>query len=435
MRALRVPGLTNRLQSLRSPTARETGIANLTVRGEVTLGFEEVQMEFHRNFTERGELGAACAVFHDGRRVVDLWGGCRDEKTAAPWEEDTLTQVFSMTKGMAALAVAVAHSQGLLDYDERIAAYWPEFAQQGKEAITLRQLLDHQAGLSAIDEPLDLETLTNREDLDAILARQRPAWVPGTKHGYHMWTQGWYLSALLRRVDPQHRGLGQFFQDEIAQPLDVEFYIGLPPNIPDARVARLKPVNRLSVLLNLEQVPYLKSVLNPLKSNSVTYRTVMNPRILTNHSNYNQRDLRALEVPSANGIGQARSTAKAYSIFATGGAELGIPEDTLDALKAPAVEPPQGWRDEVLLVDTSYSLGFVKPFHAFRFGASDKAFSCAGAGVGFAYADPYSRIGFAYASNKMSFYGQDDPREKAVRDALYACLARQGSASGKSGCP
>jgi CubicO group peptidase (beta-lactamase class C family) len=405
------------------------------IEHRVLPGFEPVKREFENNFTRRGELGAACAIYHKGRRVVDLWGGCRDEKTTAPWEEDTLTQVFSMTKGMAAMAIAVAHSRGLLDYDEKIAAYWPEFAQQGKEAITLRQLLDHQAGLSIIDEPLDLETLTNREDLDAILARQKPAWAPGTRRGYHMWTQGWYLSALMRRVDPQHRSLGQFFQDEIAQRLDLEFYIGLPPNIPDARVASLKPVNRLSVLLNLDKVPYLKSVLNPLRSNSVTYRTVMNPRILTNHSNYNQRELRVLEAPSANGIGQARSMAKAYSVFAMGGGELGIREDTLDALTAPAAEPPGGWRDEVLLVDTSYSLGFVKPFHAFRFGVSDKAFGCAGAGVGFAFADPDARVGFAYASNKMSFYGQNDPREKAVRDTFYACLARQGRAAAKSQRP
>ena len=401
------------------PTTRR---GESVIERRVLPGFEPVQKEFERNFTHRGELGAACAIYHMGRRVVDLWGGVRDERTRAPWEADTLTQVFSMTKGMAALAIAVAHSRGLLDYDEKIAAYWPEFAQQGKETITLRQLLDHRAGLSAIDDPLDLETLRNHERLDAILARQKPARSPGSKRGYHMWTQGWYLSALMRRVDPEHRSLGQFFQDEVAQPLDLEFYMGLPTSVPEERVATLKTVNKLSVLLNLDKVPYLKSVLNPLRSNSVTYRTVMNPRILTDHSNYNKPELRALEAPSANGIGQARSMAKAYSVFATGGAELGIRGDAIDALTAPAVESPQGWRDEVLLVDTSYSLGFVKPFHACQFGASDKAFGCAGAGVGFAFADPDAQVGFAYASNKMSFYGQDDPREKAVRDAFYECL-------------
>ncbi|HEM61910.1 MAG TPA: class A beta-lactamase-related serine hydrolase [Chloroflexi bacterium] len=400
------------------------------MKGRLLPGFEPVEREFEKNFTQRGELGAACAIYHKGTCVVDVWAGCRDEKTEAPWEEDTLTQVFSMTKGMAALAIAVAHSRGLLDYDERIAAYWPEFAQQGKEAVTLRQLLDHRAGLCAVDQPLDLETLSNHNDLDSILARQKPAWIPGTKHGYHMWTQGWYLSALLRRVDPQHRSLGQFFQDEVAQPLGLEFYMGLPPSVREERVATLKPVNRLTVLLNLDKVPYLRSVLNPLNSNSITYRTVMNPRILTNHRNYNACELRALEAPSANGIGQARSMAKAYSVFATGGAELGIQDDTLEALIAPVAEPQEGWRDEILLVDTSYSLGFVKPFHAFQFGASDTAFGCAGAGVGFAFADPDAQVGYAYASNKMTFYGQDDPREKAVRDAFYQCLARQGHAAG-----
>jgi CubicO group peptidase (beta-lactamase class C family) len=394
------------------------------LHGAVAPGFEEVETEFEKNFTERGELGAACAIYHKGKKVVDLWGGYRDEKTLAPWEEDTLTLVFSMTKGLAAMAVAVAHSRGLLDYGEKVARYWPEFAQQGKEGVTVRQLLSHQAGLSAIDEPLDLETIADPDALAKILARQKPAWEPGTKHGYHCWNLGWYQSELVRQVDPQHRSLGQFFQDEIAKPLDPEFYIGLPADIPDSRIANIKPVNKLKVLFNLDKVPYLKSVLNPLKSNSITYRTVMNPKILTNHMNYNRRDLRSVEIPSANGIGQIRSIAKAYGVFATGGRELGIGKETMEALTAPAVPPLAGWRDEVLQVDTSYSLGFGKPFHDFEFGISDKAFGCAGAGVGFAYADPDAQVGFAYAANKMSFYGQDDPREKAVRDVFYICLEK-----------
>jgi CubicO group peptidase (beta-lactamase class C family) len=399
------------------------------LHGEVAPGFEDVESEFKRNFAERGELGAACAIYHKGKKVVDLWGGYRDETTLAPWEEDTLTQVFSMTKGMAAMAVAVAHSRGLLDYDEKVSTYWPEFAQQGKEGITVRQLLSHQAGLSAIEEPLELETLADQEALDAILARQKPAWAPGTKRGYHMWSQGWYLSAVIRQVDPQRRSLGQFFQDEIAKPLGLEFYIGLPADIPDSRIANIKPVNKFKVLFNLDKVPYLKSVLNPLKSNSITYRTVMNPKFLTDHSNYSRRDVRSVEIPSANGIGQVRSIAKAYSVFATGGSELGINKETLEALTAPAMPPPLGWRDEVLQVDTSFSLGFVKPFHAFEFGVSHKAFGCGGAGVGFAYADPDAQVGFGYASNKMSFYGQDDPREKPVRDVFYRCLQSMGEIS------
>lgn len=189
------------------------------IHGSVSSGFEEVEIEFRRNFAERDELGAACTIYYKGKKVVDLWGGYRDEATLAPWEEDTLVLVFSTTKGFSALAVAVAHSQGLLDYDEKVATYWPEFAQNGKADITVRQLLEHQAGLCAIDEPLDLAMLANLDVMAAALAKQKPAWEPGTRSGYHAWSLGWYQNELIRRVDPQHRSIGQFFQDEIARPL------------------------------------------------------------------------------------------------------------------------------------------------------------------------------------------------------------------------
>jgi CubicO group peptidase (beta-lactamase class C family) len=198
------------------------------IHGSVEPGFEAVEKEFHRNFAKRGELGAACAIYHRGKKVVDLWGGYRDAKTRAPWEQDMLVSVMSTTKGLAAMAVALAHSRELLDYDEKVAAYWPEFGQNGKEEITVRQLLAHQAGVCAIDEPIDLKAITDHERLATILARQKPAWEPGTKQGYHMWNLGWYESELVRRVDPKHRSIGQFFQDEIATPLGLEFYLRMP---------------------------------------------------------------------------------------------------------------------------------------------------------------------------------------------------------------
>ncbi len=195
------------------------------VNGEVASGFEEVREEFERNFAERGELGAACAVYHQGEKVVDLWGGYRDVRRRKPWEEDTLVLVYSTTKGLSGMAMAVAHSRGLLDHDERVATYWPEFAQNGKENVTVRQLLSHQAGLSAMDRPLELETIADRDALAAAIARQRPAWEPGTRHGYHGISLGWYEGELIRRVDPERRSIGEFFRDEIAGPLDLEFYI------------------------------------------------------------------------------------------------------------------------------------------------------------------------------------------------------------------
>jgi CubicO group peptidase (beta-lactamase class C family) len=392
------------------------------IHGLVSPAFKKVEQEFRRNFAERGEVGAACAIYYKGKKVVDVWGGYRDPKTHAPWEEDTLVCVFSATKGMAAMAVAVAHSHGLLDYDEKVATYWPEFAQRGKENVTVRQLLSHQAGLSAIDEPLDLETMAEPDALAAILARQAPAWVPGTRHGYHMWSIGWYMSELVRRVDPHHRTLGQFFQDELARPLNLEFYIGLPSEIPDSRMARIIPISPIRGMLVLGKHPYLRRVLNPLKSKSITYRTVWNPKSLTSHDNMNRRDFCSVEIPSENGIGLARSMAKAYSVFATGGKELNLRKKTIEALAMPAIPPSEGLRDEVMLVDNAFLLGFNKPFPGFTFGTSDKAFGFAGASGAFAFADPDAQVGYAYARNKIDIYGPGDPREKAVRRAFYSCL-------------
>jgi len=404
-------------------------VASSPVHGSVASGFERVEREFRRNFAERGEVGAACAMHFRGQKVVDLWGGYRDRKTRAPWEEDTLVVVFSATKGMAAMALAVAHSCGLLDYDEAVSTYWPEFAQHGKAAITVRQLLSHQAGLCAIDEPLDLNTIGDHEALAAVLARQKPAWLPGTRHGYHCWTMGWYMSELMRRVDPHGRGIGQYFHDEIATPLGVEFYISLPGDIPDARLATLIPAGTSKALAALRQHPYLRcllrAALNPSKSKPLTYRTLMNPKALTNHRNLNKRELLSLEIASENGIGQVRSMARAYSVFAAGGGELSLDNETIAALTAPVVPPGGGWRDEVLLVDNCYSLGFNRPLHNFTFGVSDRAFGHAGASGAFAFADPDAQVGYAYAPNRVGIYGSDDPRERALRNALYECLKTQ----------
>jgi CubicO group peptidase (beta-lactamase class C family) len=404
-----------------------TSEPGLRSHGWVAAGFEAVDAAFRENFSRRGEVGAACAAYHRGQKVVDLWGGYRDPATRAPWEEDTLGCVFSVTKGLGAMACAVAHSRGLLDYEERVAAYWPEFAQHGKGQITVRQLLAHQAGLCAIDEPVDLQTMQEPEALAAILARQRPAWAPGARHGYHMWSIGWYMSELIRRVDPQYRTLGQFFQDEIAKPLDLACHIGLPPAIPESQVATIVPVGPLRGWRAIARYPYLRRALNPLRRTSITSRTVWNPRSLTQHANMNRRAFQAVEIPSENGIGQARSLAHAYSVFATGGEELHLAPETIAALTAPAAPPPAGWHDEVMLADNAFCLGFNKPFHGFPFGSSDAAFGFAGASGAFAFADPDAGVGYAYVRNQMDIHGPGDPREVAVREALTRCVQRSGA--------
>src|SRR6478736_2203680 len=246
----------------------------LGIQGYVSPGFEAVREAFAENFVRRRELGGACCAFHRGEKVVDLWGGIRNKHTAEPWEQDTMVVVHSATKGLAAMTLAIAHSRGWLDYEERVCAYWPEFAQYGKERITVRQLLAHQAGLFAFNEPVDRSVVADLDRLAEVLARQKPAWEPGTRQAYHALTLGFYEGELLRRVDPQHRSLGRFFQDEIAAPLGEDVYLRLPEEVPNARLAPLSPPSRLRMLTGFP-LRFMFEAMNP---HSNIYRAlVTNP--------------------------------------------------------------------------------------------------------------------------------------------------------------
>lgn len=393
------------------------------IHGYVSPRFEKVKEEFERNFLEREEIGAACAIYHKGNKVVDLWGGYRDIDKFLPWEEDTLILVFSTTKGFSALTLAVAHSKGLLDYDEKVATYWPEFSQNGKSNITVRQLLSHQAGLCRIDK-LNIKDICDLETkaVSKELAKQKPSWSPGEKQGYHCWTLGWYEGELLRRVDPQQRSLGVFFQEEIAEPLGLELYIGLQEEVDDSRIAHIKGINHpLQLFLQIAEMPFplLKEFLKPW---SLTMKTMVDPNRHLAHKNFNGKVLRSLELPSGNGIGLVRSMAKLYSVFATGGTELGLRHETLDELAKPPIPPSGSYFDEIIRDDIAYSLGLMKPFEKFEFGTNNKSFGHSGAGGSFCFADPDEQVGFAYAMNKLKFKLRNDPREKALRDAFYKCI-------------
>ncbi|MFX1574489.1 MAG: serine hydrolase domain-containing protein [Promethearchaeota archaeon] len=394
------------------------------IHGFIEPGFEEVKEVFINNFEEGEEVGATCAAYYKGKKVVDLWGGYRDAKTRDPWKEDTLVLVFSTTKGISGLACALAHSRGYFEYDEKVSRYWPNFAQNGKEDITIRQLLSHKAGLCAIDEPLDLKTLGDPDKMESAIAKQKPLWTPGTLHGYHGITLGWYESELIRKTDPQHRTIGQFFRDEIAKPLDLEIYIGLPDEVPDSRIANMyAPLYRFRMIFNTKKLPkaFVKAF---LKKGTITNRTFSNPKLLQTVKNYNKRELRKIELPAANGIVQVRDVAKLYSFFASGGKELNIKQETLNALMEPASVPELGSFDQVLHLKTRFSLGFLKPSPDFLFGSDEKAFGTPGAGGSFAYADPSSQVGFCYAMNKSGFYLLGDPREKILSDTLFKCIKK-----------
>jgi CubicO group peptidase (beta-lactamase class C family) len=384
--------------------------------GWVAPGFDDVQAEFHRNFVERGEIGGAVAAYWRGEKVVDLWGGRRTPDGDEPWEGDTLVLVNSTTKGLAAMTIAIANSNGWIDYDAAVADSWPEFAQNGKGRVTVRQLLSHEAGLVWIDESLHLEDLRDLDRVSDVLARQKPAWEPGTRHGYHAMTIGLYMQELIRHVDPTRRTLGRFFAEEIARPLGIEFYIGLPPEIPEQRLAKLRTFTPMRSIRALPSAPpgYALRILWPW--------SLLRRSMLFADVEPNDRRWLEVEVPAGNGVGTARAIARAYSVFAEGGEELGIAPETLQALAAPHDFEPA--KDAVMGVPGSISLGFLKPGPQRTFGSSERAFGTPGAGGSFGFADPDARLGFAYVMNNMDYFMFDDPREKALRDAVYGSIRR-----------
>ncbi len=385
---------------------------NTAVSGFVKPGFEAVHEAFVENFELRHELGAACCVYYQGEKVVDLWGGVRN-KSNEPWEENTMALVASATKGIAGLTMALAHSRGLFAFDDPVSEYWPEFAQQGKDKITIRQLLAHQAGLFALDKRVDIKIEADLDKLAIILARQKPVWAPGIRQAYHAITLGFYESELIRRVDSKHRSLGQFFHEEMAVPLNLEFYIGLPEDIPNSRLAINYMANPIPGAFKAP-IPLMLAVANPhSRIRRALWGDIPSDKKLVYPRN--------VEIPSGGGIGTARAMAKAYGVFANGGEELGLRTETLNQLMAPASPPACGFHDEVLKLDgMQLSLGFMKPSPQVPYG-HPSSYGMLGFGGYFGFADPHAKIGFAYILNRNDVY-LFDPRQNALRLAMYQSL-------------
>jgi CubicO group peptidase (beta-lactamase class C family) len=391
--------------------------AGLHIDGCVNLGFECVRETFAENFFRRRELGGACSAFVGGKKVVDLWGGLRNKRKGWRWDWNTMALVYSATKGLAAMTLAIAHSRGWLDYERPVCDYWPEFAQQGKEKITVRQLLAHQAGLFALDVPVDRDLLADLDRLALVLARQKPAWEPGTRQAYHAITLGFYENELLRRIDPTHRSLGQFFQDEIATPLGLDVYIRLPETIPNTRLASLQRSGFIEMLRGFGP----RFMFEALNRRSNIARALRGSELPIDEKHIYARNL---EVPSGGAVGTARGIAHAYSLFATGGLEIGLRQETLDLLAAPAVAPTRGFYDECMKTDgIRFSLGFMKPGPIWNFG-SPSSFGAPGAGGSLAFADPAAGLGYAYVTCGMGTRLTGDPRDIALRDAIYSAIRR-----------
>jgi CubicO group peptidase (beta-lactamase class C family) len=389
-----------------------------SIDGWVAPGFEAVEKVFQSNFDSGRDVGAAFAAYHHGEKVVDLWGGIANQTTGAPWEKDTLALVYSTTKGMTAMCANKLAQEGRLDMDAPVATYWPEFAQAGKEAVTVNHLLSHRAGLAWVDGTMTEAEMLSWDPVIRALERQAPSWEPGTKHGYHATTFGWLVGEVVRRVTG--KTIGAYFRDEITAPLEADAYIGLPPeNVP--RVARL-----ISLLESLAQGRTLESltggssgntdlgeVVNAyLGSDGPLLKALMAPGgALANPDLWNSPRLYSAEVPAANGICDARSLARLYGACvsevstSTGPVRILGPEQ-LDRARTQQTEGP----DVVLMgLDIQFGLGFMLNKGLINL-TGPQSFGHFGMGGSAGWADPHLELGMGYVMNLMELGTTGDTR-------------------------
>ena len=385
------------------------------VEGTCDARFAAVREAFAQNYREHGELGAALAVVLDGAPVVDLWAGYRDAARTTPWEEDTIVTVFSVTKGAVAVCAHLLVEQGQLDVDRPVAEYWPEFAQAGKERLPVRYLLSHQAGLPAVRRSLPGQAVYDWDIMVGALAAERPWWEPGTQHGYHAITFGHLVGEVIRRVSG--KSPGRFLRDEIARPLGIDLFIGLPA-AEERRVATIVPAPPGP---NTPPHPLAARFADP---ESMTFKAFMNPLEHAAPDIMNRRAWRAAEIPAANGHANARTIARLYGALARGGSTLdGVRLLRPGTIAAAIVEQARGI-DAVLGMEDRFALGFMLPSPMRPFSPNPRAFGHSGAGGALGFADPDARLGFGYVANRTVFSGRGgDPRWPRLIEAVYACLA------------
>ncbi|MFD4247152.1 serine hydrolase domain-containing protein [Streptomyces sp. NPDC058525] len=383
------------------------------IQGVVTEGFEPVRDAFVRNFEVLGDRGAAVAVYRDGRKVVDLWGGTKDANGTEPWTADTAQIVRSATKGVAAAVPLLLHQRGLLDLDAPVGSYWPEFKAGGKERTLVRDLLAHRAGLAALDRGLTAAEAADGVSGPRAVAAQQPFWEPGTGHGYHAQTYSWLLSELVLRATG--RTVGGILAEEIAEPLGLEFWIGLTET-ETHRVGRVAPVDPPSGAGTLKT--------RPRRNVSEAYA---DPQSLTRRAfaaidplpDENDPAYRAAELPASNGIGTARALARFYAAtvgVVEDGARIFTPATTALAGKELSAGP-----DRVLVVNTRFGPGYMLHGPASPL-LSPASFGHPGRGGSLAFADPEAGIGFGYVTNAHAKSVTADPRAQALVRALRTAL-------------
>jgi CubicO group peptidase (beta-lactamase class C family) len=386
------------------------------VDGTVADGWEPLREVFQRHFDAGWEIGAAVAVYHRGRKVVDLWGGRFDEAGSQPYTDDSLQLVFSTTKGLGAIALALCAQRGLLDYDAPVADCWPEFAAGGKERITVAQLVSHQAGLPVVDGPVTLEQALDWDHMVGRLAAQAPLWEAGTAHGYHALTFGWLAGELVRRVDPQGRSLGGFVADEVVGPVQAECWIGLP----EAEERRVSPLVPVRPSADAGVVQLMRQLTGP--ETLIGRALTLNGAFPFGSQVWNSRAVRAAEIPSANGVTNAASLARIYAacVDEVAGVRLLDPE-TVARVSATATTKDEP--DRVLVFPSTFGMGFMTS-GMFTPMLGPGSFGHAGAGGSLAFAHPGAGIGFGYVMNRMDSTLNGDVRAlglvHAVKDVLTA---------------
>jgi len=399
-------------REVRESAARADGF-EVAIDGLIAPGFEGVLAEFDRNFSERGELGASFAAYKGEQCLVDLWGGLATPRpTAQQWKRETLQLIFSGTKGLVATCILVLVDRGQIELSAPVTRYWPEFGANGKESVTVAEVVSHRAAMPGIRTPLSERDLLDGRRLADLLAAQAPESDPRAGRAYHALTYGWLCGELIRRVDG--RNLGIFFQEEIAEPLGLEVWIGLPPE-QESRVSTLVYDERWSDNPIYDE--------ERLAADDLLRSIWGNPRFLgPGHLPWNTREFHAAEIPGGNAIATARSVARLYSCLA-GGGELGgvrlLGPDTARLGRQELHRFNEVFTNEPCV----YGVGFQLQAEESQFGSPPEAFGHTGAGGSVHGAWPNEAIGFSYAMNDMRDEIDGDPRSDSLLRALFEAIA------------
>ena len=375
----------------------------MEIHGECDPQFSKVKETFEKLYQEDREIGSCFAVYKDGNPLVNLWGGFQDKDKTKPWQKDNLVTVYSTTKGVAAFCIALAMEKGLLNYEEKVSTYWPEFSSNGKEDITIGMLMSHQAGICS-PETRNVEDYYNQSLMAEKLAGMTPIWEPGTASGYHSMTFGWLTSELILRVTG--KSLGTFFREEVGDQHEIDFFIGLPES-EDHRVAELVPFDIVRSENSEQQQVELTDAQKSQRNSAGTLDI------------QNTKAWRQAEIPSANGQGNAGGLAKLYSFIVPENNSLKLlKDDTVNQMTTMQIEG----RDLVLAVQVRWGVGFILNKHKIIYGPIEGAFGHSGYGGSCAFGDPINKIGVSYVMNRMLDNFNADGRSIELINATYDCL-------------